>query len=72
MRTLVYSKEEIEKIRPYKKNYNLSIFPKHFPAFVDFIDHDGGYVEIIIRWKFLKFHQSIIRPLLLVRHLRME
>ncbi len=42
MRTLVYSKEEIENIRPYKENYNLSIFPKHFPAFVDFIDHDGG------------------------------
>ncbi len=31
MRTLVYSKEEIENIRPYKENYNLSIFPRHFP-----------------------------------------
>ena len=42
MRTLVFSKEEIEKNRPYKENYNLSIFPKHYPAFVNFINHDGG------------------------------
>jgi hypothetical protein len=40
--TFVTSKEDIEKIRPYKENYELAIFPKRFPAFIQFNSHDGG------------------------------
>lgn len=40
--TLVNCKEEIDDIRPYKEYYNLTKYPKRYPAFVDFIQHDGG------------------------------
>lgn len=41
---LVNSREEIDKDRPYQENYNLakSVYPKRYPAFIDFENHDGG------------------------------
>lgn len=39
---LVNSKEEIDAIRPYKEHYNLTVYPKNYPAFVAFHEHDGG------------------------------
>lgn len=39
---LVNSKKDIEAIRPYKEFYDLIVYPKRFPAFVQFCSHDGG------------------------------
>lgn len=39
---LVYSKEDIDKIRPYKEFYDLVVYPKRFPAYIAFHSHDGG------------------------------
>lgn len=39
---LVNSKEEVDSIRPYKEHYNLTVYPKNYPAFVAFNGHGGG------------------------------
>ena len=39
---LCYSKQDIDKISPYRENYNLTVYPKRFPAFVEFESRGGG------------------------------
>lgn len=59
---LVNSKEDIEEIRPYKENYNLTKFPKRYPAFVDFIDHDGGLMGDYYTMDILEIPDNIKCP----------
>lgn len=47
--TLVLSKEEVDKIRPYK-NYEFIKYPTRYPAFINFEDTDcgiNGYQQIM-------------------------
>lgn len=39
--TLVLNAAEVDMIRPYKE-YELTVYPKKYPAFIDFVYHDGG------------------------------
>lgn len=59
---LVNSKEEIEEIRPYKEYYNLTKFPRRFPAFVDFLDHDGGLMGDYYTMEILEIPDDIKCP----------
>jgi hypothetical protein len=70
--TLVKSKEDIEKIRPYKENYKLAIFPKSFPAFVQFHSHDGGLCGDYYTMDILEIPKNVKCPESFIAGVRMR